>query len=74
MCSFVCVKSWDGGERGGWALFGAYSVKETWLPSLSVHLTRSSLASLFKMANFSDTEGRACCPQSLRRFPIKQVD
>lgn len=29
MCSFVCVKSWDGG--GGWALFGAYSVKETWL-------------------------------------------
>lgn len=38
MCSFVCVKSRDGGGGGGggaegegWALFGAYSVKETWL-------------------------------------------
>lgn len=47
-------------------LFGAYSVKETWIPSLNVHLTRSSLASLFKMANFGDTGGQVCHPQSLR--------
>lgn len=50
----LCVR----GELGwGWELFGDYSVKEAWLPSLSVHLARSSLASLFKKANFGDTRG-----------------
>lgn len=56
MCPFVCVESWGVGVAGGgWELFGDYSVKEAWLPSLSVHLARSSLASLFKKANFGDT-------------------
>lgn len=63
MCSFVCVKSWDCGGRVG-AIWGLFHQGDL-VTSLNVHLTRSSLASLFKMANFGDI-GVVCHPQSLR--------